>query len=588
MRSIFWVTVSTLVIALVFTYFSAEADEKPKSSMEEATPKVTTDRIIVKYRSDANETGRLSPAATERMRSMSEVAGIDLAYLREMSDEAHILIMDEHLPVSEVEMITQQLESQPDVEYAEPDYILMPVMDPDDPYYGNQWDYFDIYGINLPLAWDITTGSPKVKIAVIDTGITNHEDLVGRWLEGYDFIIDTTMSNDGDGRDPDPHDPGDWITSSEASSGPLAGCLIDDSSWHGTHVAGTIGAAGNNGIGIAGINWNSLIIPVRVLGKCGGYMSDVADGIRWAAGLAVSEVPTNPNPAKVLNLSLGGGGSCGITLQNAISAARTAGAVIVAAAGNTGIDASNFQPANCNGVITVAATTSSGNKASYSNYGTTVEISAPGSSILSTLNTGTTSPASDTYTYYSGTSMAAPHVAGLVSLLLSIDPTLTPDEILQILQNTATPFPTGSSCTNSICGSGIINANNAVSFVASSLQYPDLIITDVVIDPPMPATDQPFDVVITIMNQGAVTGPVTIYRDVYIDLDPASTIDPLTGCPAPGNYYRSDEFVTLKIGQTDTKTVTITDGLGFGSHQIWVYVDSRCLVQEVGEENNGQ
>jgi subtilisin family serine protease len=262
--------------------------------------------------------------------------------------------------------------------------------------------------------------------------------------------------------------------------------------------------------------------------------------------------------------------------------------VIVAAAGNTGIDASNFQPANCNGVITVAATTSSGNKASYSNYGATVEISAPGSSILSALNTGTTSPASDTYTYYSGTSMAAPHVAGLVSLLLSIDSTLAPDEILQILQNTAKPFPTGSSCTTSICGSGIIDANNAVNFVASSLQYPDLIITDVIIDPPMPATDQPFDVIITIMNQGAVTGPVTIYRDVYIDLDPASTIDPITGCPAQGNYYRSDEFTTFKIGQTDTKTVTVTDGLGFGSHQIWVYVDSQCLVQEFGEENNGQ
>ena len=215
-----------------------------------------------------------------------------------------------------------------------------------------------------------------------------------------------------------------------------------------------------------------MILPVRVLGKCGGFTSDIVDGLRWAAGLSVSGVPVNANPARVANLSLGGSGSCDSTWQNGINAVTAAGMVVVVAAGNSSSNASNFNPASCNGVITVAATNRSGSKAWYSNYGATVEISAPGgetstsaNGILSTLNTGTTIPAADSYVYYQGTSMAAPHVTGVVSLMLSLNPSLTPAQVLTILQSTARPFPGGSTCNTSLCGSGMLDAAAAVNAV---------------------------------------------------------------------------------------------------------------------------
>ena len=341
---------------------------------------------------------------------------------------------------------------------------------PNDSLYTNQWDLFESNGINAPAAWDITTGASSIVVADIDTGILNHADLSGQTVPGYDFISDTMVANDGNGRDADPSDPGDWVAKNECYPGSSA----SNSSWHGTHTAGTIGANGNNSLGVAGINWNSKILPVRVLGKCGGYDSDIIDGMNWAAGLPVSGVPANANPAKVLNLSLGGSGTCSTAWQNAINAVTSAGAVVVVAAGNNNADASNYTPASCNGVITVAATNRSGSRAYYSNYGSKVEISAPGGAqsaandpngILSTLNTGTTVPASDTYIYYQGTSMATPHVTGVVSLMFSLNPFLTPTQVLQILQSTARAFPAGSTCTTSLCGSGMLDAGAAVNAV---------------------------------------------------------------------------------------------------------------------------
>jgi serine protease len=392
-----------------------------------------------------------------------------------MTGDAHVLHLPDRLPVSEVEEIAERLSALPDIEYAEPDRIMFPALMPNDPQYSSQWHYFEPYGINMPGAWDFTTGASNIRIAVIDTGITNHNDLAGRWVGGYDFITDMPTANDGNGRDSDPHDPGDWITSAESSSAPFAGCPVTNSRWHGTHVAGIIGAMGNNGNGVVGINWISQIVPVRVLGKCGGFTSDIADGMRWAAGLSVSGVPVNGHPAKVLNLSLGGPGVCSSTYQNAINAINAAGAIVVVAAGNnaSNLSSNSFQPANCNGVITVAATQRDGNKAIYSNYGAIVKISAPGGQtipslqdgVFSTFNAGTTIPGADAYVYRSGTSMAAPHVTGVVSLMLSLDPTLSLGEVLQILQTTAQDFHPGSSCNQSICGSGIVNAADAVRAV---------------------------------------------------------------------------------------------------------------------------
>ncbi len=586
---VYFAVASVLIAALFISILSASADSNQRSEIpaQELQVAAATDRLIVKYKDETNQSDMAGPAGENRMQLLDGAAGVELEYLRPLTDNAHVFQMPDRLPISEINEIAARISAMPNVEYAEPDSILYPVLTPNDTLYGSQWHYFDTYGINAPAAWDISTGSAAIKVAVIDTGITDHADLAGRWAGGYDFIGDSLIANDGDGRDGNPHDPGDWITSAEASSGYFYLCDVDDSSWHGTHVAGTIGAASNNGAGVSGVNWVSPIVPVRVLGKCGGYMSDISDGILWAAGLTVSGVPANPNPAKVLNLSLGGSGSCSATLQNAITSANSAGAVVVVAAGNSGLslNTNNFQPANCSGVITVAATSSGGNRASYSNYGSSVEISAPGNSVLSTLNSGTTAPAADSYVYYSGTSMATPHVAGVVSLMFSVDPSLTVDEVLQILQSTATAFPSGSSCNTTICGSGIVNAAAALQAVQAGM-IPDLIVSNVVIDPPVPAFDEPFDVIITIKNQGGPTGPVEIYRDVYIGVDPLTTLDPLTGCPAAGDYWSNDSFTEFASGQTDTRTITISSGLPKGSHQIWVYVDSRCLVDETGEANN--
>ena len=436
-----------------------------------------TDQIILKYKSgsatastQADTVSAVAPSPTDDMERLSAAAGIHLEYARAMSGDAHVLRLPEKLSLEQVQAISQQLMTLPEVEYAEPDQIMQPTLTPNDPLYGNQWHYSGTYGIKAPAAWDITTGSSSIVAAVADTGITNHADLSGRTVPGYDFIADTFVANDGDGRDSDPSDPGDWTSANECYPGSPA----RNSSWHGTHVAGTIGAASNNNLGVAGINWNSKILPVRVLGKCGGYISDIADGMRWAAGLAVSGVPANSYPAKVINLSLGGSGSCGTTYQSAIDAITAAGAVVVVSAGNSTADASGFRPANCNNVITVAATNRVGSRAYYSNFGSVVEISAPGGAqsfandpngVLSTLNTGTTVPVADTYIYYQGTSMAAPHVTGVVSLLFSRNPNLTPTQVLQTLQTTAQLFPGGSTCDTSICGAGIVNAAAAVNSI---------------------------------------------------------------------------------------------------------------------------
>jgi subtilisin family serine protease len=472
-----------------------------------------TDQIIVKYQALMAQQEAFDPASTAAMDRLSEAAGVPLTYEREMSGDAQVLGLPTRLPLADVQAIADSLSALPEVEYAEPDAIMVPMLTPNDPQYPNQWHYFapgaGHYGINAPAAWDITTGSSSVVVAVIDTGITNHVDLSGRTVQGYDFISNSQIANDGSGRDSDPSDPGDWITAAESGSGFFAGCQVHNSSWHGTHTAGTIGAASNNGVGVAGVNWNSKILPVRVLGKCGNYTSDIADGMRWAAGLSVSGVPANANPAKVLNLSLGGSGGCETTYQSAINAITAAGATVVVSAGNSTADAVNFQPGNCIGVITVAATNRNGGRASYSNYGATIEISAPGgdqsyandpNGVLSTLNTGTQGPIADAYVYYQGTSMAAPHVAGIASLLYSRKPSLTPAEVLTILQNTVTNFPSGT-CNTSICGSGIVNAGAAVA----ALGNPVPTITGL---NPFFATPGGPDFMLTVNGTGFVNGAV--------------------------------------------------------------------------------
>ncbi len=436
-------------------------------------------RLIIKYK-DPTITFRALrnlPLDTAQLDLLGFAAQQPVAHERAMGGGEYLLRVLKAVPRDELQASAERIAAMPGVEYAIVDELKFPTAVPNDPQYANQWHYkappAEAGGVNLPRAWDLTTGSASVFIAVIDTGILPHPDLAGRVTTGYDMIDDALVANDGNLRDPDPFDSGDWITSAEASlaGGWFEGCNVTNSSWHGTHVAGTIAAASNNGLGVAGVNWVSKIVPVRVLGKCGGYTSDVVDGMRWAAGIAVPGAPVNQNPAKVLNLSLGSRGPCSSFEQSAINAMIAAGSTIVIAAGNDNENASNHSPGNCNGVITVAATGRAGQRAQYSNFGSIVEIAAPGGAdgnyILSTLNTGSTvaNPAGYYYEYYGGTSMATPHVAGIVSLMLSVNPTMTPAQVLSTIQTTARAFPTGTirNCTTAICGAGIIDAYAAVS-----------------------------------------------------------------------------------------------------------------------------
>jgi serine protease len=415
-----------------------------------------TDRFIVRLR---------DPSADPRPRlaALGGRFGERFEHLRAMSGNAHVVRLARRMMRAEARETARLLRSDPALLSIEPDLVLRPMALPNDPYFAQQWHYHEAAGgINLPAAWDMTTGSSSITVAVIDTGVVAHADLAGRLVGGFDFIGDTAVSNDGDGRDGNAGDPGDY------------GCNGEASSWHGTHVAGTIGAASNNGSGVSGVDWNARILPVRVLGRCGGYTSDIIDGLRWAAGIAVPGVPANPFPARVANLSLGGEGACSGALQSAINDVTARGTVIVVAAGNSNADAANTEPANCSGVIAVGATTRSGGRAGYSNYGSRVTLSAPGGGggggVLSTYNTGPTTPRADAYAYFQGTSMATPHVSGVVSLMLAVNPSLNPAQVAQRLQQTARAFPTGTGadCNTALCGAGIVNAAAAVSGLASS------------------------------------------------------------------------------------------------------------------------
>ena len=425
-----------------------------------------TDRLIVKFRTSSGSAPYTIMSAP-RVHAMSAVAGVELATLRVMTGGAQVLQLPSHMPLTEVAAIAAKIKSDPSVLYAEPDKMMRPMLTPNDVFYINQWNLWDTWGARLPGAWDITTGSAGVIVAVIDTGIRPHVEFTGRTVPGYDFITLPSIANDGDGRDADPSDPGDWVAVNECD--PIAGSPREDSSWHGTYIAGVIGATGNNVIGVAGINWGSKILPVRVLGKCGGYTSDIIDAMRWAGGLAVPGVPNNPNPAQVLNLSLGSvsTGACGFTEQIAIDELTAAGKVIVVAAGNDNADTMSYSPANCLGVITAGSTDRNGSKSTISNFGTAVTISAPGGDtyegIQSTHNTGLTGPGTDSYVFLQGTSVSTAHVSGVISLMLSANPLLTPSQVRDIIKASARPFPDGSTCTTRTCGAGIIDATAAVS-----------------------------------------------------------------------------------------------------------------------------
>jgi len=494
------------------------------------------DRFIVVYRDGSTE--RASPAAA--VQAMSAAAGkaqlagaaagtlqvggraLGLNYKRKLASGGDLVTTSRRLNAAETRQFVQQIAADPAVEFVQPDYLRhalgKPVKaqpqagatfgTPNDQYYaGYQWDYLAANGTgfadnslgtsvanwggaNIQQAWSLADGSGVV-IASLDTGVTSHPDLDLTLADaGYDFISTALVSGrSADGRAAGGWDLGDWTTGSKylASNG---GCVdsthpAEDSSWHGTHVFGTAGGeVTNNSTGMVGTAFGAKVLPVRVLGHCGGYDSDIADAVTWASGGHVDGVPDNQHPAQVISMSLGGGGTCSSTsvMGRAISGAINRGATVVVAAGNSNANVSGFSPASCPGVIAVAATGITSRRAFYSNYGKGITLAAPGGGVYandgssgsqatsgfiwSTINAGTTVPAGATYGGMAGTSQATPHVAGAVALMQSYrlalgKSLLSSTQVASLLKSTATVPHVKPSNSKSI-GAGILNAYAAV------------------------------------------------------------------------------------------------------------------------------
>jgi len=495
-------------------------------------------RVIVKLRADSALV--TAKAATEdaaratRAQALAQRTGIALRTGAAVTERSQVVVA----PRMSSQALAARLSQERDVEYAVPDERRHVVAVPNDPLYlaggangpaVGQW-YLRPPGATAPAAidaesaWDITVGSSSIVVADIDTGVRfEHPDLLavaagGNLLPGYDMISDVDIANDGDGRDADASDPGDWVTQTELSQrgGPFYQCnpSPQDSSWHGTQVAGIMAALTNNGIGMASVGRTVRLLPVRALGKCGGFDSDIIAGMRWAAGLTVPGVPANPTPARVINLSLGGDGPCTAAYTQAISEITAAGTVIVASAGNSSGHAVGV-PGNCPGIIAVAGLRHAGTKVGFSDLGAPIAIAAPAGNcvnttagspclypILTTADAGTTTATASTYTdsFHPslGTSFAAPLVSGTAALMLSVRPTLLPAEVRQIVQATARVFPTTGGdngdgsvvpqctvpqfdaggaaidqlqcyCTTNTCGAGMLDARAAVLAASTGL-----------------------------------------------------------------------------------------------------------------------
>jgi len=497
-------------------------------------------RIIVKFKADAplvREHALSVHASASEAQAVSDARAARLGTRLALSLAAG-RALDERTQVLKASGVSsaalaQRLAREADVEYAVVDHRRRALLVPNDPLYLSggaagpavgQWYLREptdtvLSSINAPGAWDLTTGSTSLVVAVLDTGVRfEHPDLAGKLLAGYDMIQSSSTANDGGGRDSDASDPGDWVTTTEVNdpASPFYHCLDpdpttgkyvgEDSSWHGTLTSSLVGAATNNSTGMASVAWGVKVLPVRVLGKCGGYDSDIIAGMEWAVGLAVPGVPANANPARVLNLSLGSDGSCEPSYLSAMQAIGTR-AVVVASAGNSeGLAVGT--PANCPGVIAVAGLRHIGTKVGFSSLGPEVAISAPGGNcvnttgpclypILAATNTGTTVPVSSTYTNSTnisvGTSFSAPLVSGTVALMLSQRPALTPTQVIATLKSTARPFPTSGAgstvttcqppsatkqdecyCTTSTCGAGMLDAAAAVAAVSAVLPHIDV------------------------------------------------------------------------------------------------------------------
>jgi len=462
-----------------------------------STAQQSSERIIVKYRTGtaaaSDRSAKLAAVTSAVSRASlggtaSRAAAASPQLLRRLGTGADVIRLQGKLSQAQLQTVLKEIQADPSVQYAAADVKLQRAdvraketaqLVPNDQYYAQyQWHLHSATGgVNAPAAWDVAQGEGVV-VAVLDTGILpQHPDFAaGTLLEGYDFISDAeTSRRPTDERVPGALDYGDWV---ENDNECYAGSLAEDSSWHGTHVSGTVAEATNNTIGMAGLAYKAKVLPVRVLGKCGGYLSDIADAITWASGGTVAGVPANPNPAEVINMSLGGGGACDPAYQDAINGAVSRGTTVVVAAGNQASNASGYRPASCANVIAVGATRITGGIASYSNFGAAVDLSGPGGGggvdgnpggyVWQAGYNGLTTPTSGAYSYMGmgGTSMASPHVAAVAALVQGAlasagrDP-LTPAQLETLLKQSARAFPV-TIPTSTPIGSGIVDAKAAL------------------------------------------------------------------------------------------------------------------------------
>jgi len=464
--------------------------------------------VIVGLRQDAAGAAITKLAnGADRATALAKRTGVTLGLQREISQTmlaGKVLLGDANSA-----QVLERLRADAAVEFVVLDHRRYAhATNPNDALFSGQWylQNTEVSAVDAIDAWDREIGTTGVVIAVLDTGVLyDHPDIGrgdagGKLLPGYDFVSMDHMTNDGNGRDSDPSDPGDWVDAADKANTAFTNCDTTASSWHGTRVAGMIGALTNNTAGVAGLDWNSFILPVRVLGKCGGIDSDILAGMRWAAGLHVAGIPDNPTPARILNMSLGSTSACEATYRSVIEELAARKVLVVISAGNEGTQVSS--PANCPGVAAVAAIRHAGSKVGFSNLGPEVTLAAPGGncvninggpclfSLDTTSNNGATVPGANTYTDQInsnlGTSFSAPIVSGIAALMLSRNANLSTQQMLDRLREGSKPFPTSVAgdptvtechvpvdgndfqlvqclCTTATCGAGMANAFNSLA-----------------------------------------------------------------------------------------------------------------------------
>ena len=455
----------------------------------------------------------------ERLRQVLAVAGLAQARLRPVGRAAQLLDFGHPLAAVDAQRMAEQLRQRPEVEWVVTNDREQRQQVPNDPYFAatassaGQWWLRAAGGSSanaladrlrgvpgLQSAWALGgNGNGNAVVAVLDTGITAHPELGAQVLPGYDFVSDLAIANDGDGRDADPSDPGDGVSQADKDANPalFGACDVQRSTWHGTVIAGIVGAGTDNGMGVAGINWGARVLPVRVAGKCGAEVADIVDAMRWAAGLDVQGVPLNRHPARIVNISFGGSAACNEAYQEAIDDLAAVGTVVVAAAGNG--HGNVKRPASCARVIGVAALNRDGFKANYSNFGPAVVVATVGGDpafegvwgallgddgLLTLDNLGLQAPQSASYGHHFGTSFAAPVVAGVLSLMLSTNPALSVAQLIDGVRRSARPHVVSSmmgacsaqnpgrcTCTTNTCGAGILDAPQALRYALDPAAY---------------------------------------------------------------------------------------------------------------------